>query len=70
MSNLQASGYRAADSPAHSVNMGLPIVDNAFLRTRPESREAEALGVHVYAAHLSDSGGTAAPFNALATSEA
>jgi hypothetical protein len=71
VNDVQPSGVQGINRPIHQVtqvNMGLPIVDNAYLEDA--AREAERLGrwefmftLHIYQIQ----GGTASPFNALAT---
>ena len=71
VNDVQPSGVQGINRPIHQVtqvNMGLPIVDNAYLEDA--AREAERLSrwefmftLHIYQIQ----GGTASPFNALAT---
>ena len=71
VNDVQPSGVQGINRPIHQVtqvNMGLPIVDNAFLEDA--AREAARLKrwefmftLHIYQIQ----GGTASPFNALAT---
>ena len=71
VNDVQPSGVQGVNRPVHQltqVNMGLPIVDNAY--TEDAAREAARLKrwefmltLHIYQIQ----GGTASPFNALAT---
>jgi hypothetical protein len=71
VNDVQPSGVEGINRPIHQltqVNIGLPIVDNAF--TEDAAREAARLKrwefmftLHIYQVQ----GGTASPFNALAT---
>jgi kynurenine formamidase len=71
VNDVQPSGVEGINRPVHQltqVNMGLPIVDNAW--TEDAAREAQRLRrwefmftLHIYQVQ----GGTASPFNALAT---
>ena len=71
VNDVQPSGVEGINRPIHQVtqvNMGLPLVDNAYLEDA--AREAQRLGrwefmftLHIYQVQ----GGTASPFNALAT---
>ncbi len=71
VNDVQPSGVEGVNRPVHQltqVNMGLPIVDNAY--TEDAAREAARLKrwefmftLHIYQVM----GGTASPFNALAT---
>jgi len=71
VNDVQPSGVQGINRPIHQltqVNMGLPIVDNAYLEDA--AREAARLArwefmftLHIYQIQ----GGTASPFNALAT---
>ncbi len=71
VNDVQPSGVDGINRPIHQltqVNMGLPIVDNAW--TEDAAREAQRLKrwefmltLHIYQVQ----GGTASPFNALAT---
>ena len=71
VNDVQPSGVQGINRPIHQVtqvNLGLPLVDNAYLEDA--AREAERLQrwefmftLHIYQIQ----GGTASPFNALAT---
>jgi hypothetical protein len=71
VNDVQPSGVQGINRPIHQltqVNMGLPIADNVYLEDA--AKEAQRLGrwefmftLHIYQIQ----GGTASPFNALAT---
>jgi hypothetical protein len=71
VNDVQPSGVAGINRPIHQitqVNMGLPIVDNAWLEDA--AREAERLKrwEFLFTLHIFQiQGGTASPFNALAT---
>ena len=71
VNDVQPSGVHGISRPIHQitqVNMGLPIVDNAYLEDA--AREAERLKrwEFMFTLHIFQiQGGTASPFNALAT---
>jgi hypothetical protein len=71
VNDVQPSGVQGINRPIHQVtqvNMGLPIVDNAYLEDA--AREAERLKrwEFMFTLHIFQiPGGTASPFNALAT---
>jgi hypothetical protein len=71
VNDVQPSGVQGINRPIHQVtqvNMGLPIVDNAWLEDA--AREAERLKrwEFMFTLHIFQiQGGTASPFNALAT---
>ena len=71
VNDVQPSGVAGINRPVHQltqVNMGLPIVDNGYLEDA--AREAERLRRWEFLLTLSifqTPGGTASPFNALAT---
>ena len=71
VNDVQPSGVQGINRPIHQVtqvNMGLPIVDNAYLEDA--AREAERLKrwEFMFTLHIFQiQGGTASPFNALAT---
>jgi hypothetical protein len=71
VNDVQPSGVQGINRPIHQVtqvNMGLPIVDNAYLEDA--AREAAALKrwEFMFTLHIFQiQGGTASPFNALAT---
>ncbi len=71
VNDVQPSGVQGINRPIHQltqVNMGLPIVDNAYLEDA--AREAARLNrwEFMFTLHIFQiQGGTASPFNALAT---
>jgi hypothetical protein len=71
VNDVQPSGVEGINRPIHQltqVNMGLPIVDNAY--TEDAAREAARLKrwEFLFTLHIFQiQGGTASPFNALAT---
>jgi hypothetical protein len=71
VNDVQPSGVEGINRPIHQltqVNMGLPIVDNAYLEDA--AREAARLKrwAFLFTLHIFQiQGGTASPFNALAT---
>jgi hypothetical protein len=71
VNDVQPSGVQGINRPIHQltqVNMGLPIVDNAY--TEDAAREAARLKrwEFMFTLHIFQiQGGTASPFNALAT---
>ncbi len=71
VNDVQPSGVQGINRPIHQVtqvNMGLPLVDNAYLEDA--AREAERLKrwEFMFTLHILQlQGGTASPFNALAT---
>jgi hypothetical protein len=71
VNDVQPSGVQGINRPIHQltqVNLGLPIVDNAY--TEDAAREAERLKrwEFMFTLHIFQiQGGTASPFNALAT---
>jgi kynurenine formamidase len=71
VNDVQPSGIQGINRPIHQltqVNLGLPIVDNAYLEDA--AREAERLKrwEFMFTLHIFQiQGGTASPFNALAT---
>ncbi len=71
VNDVQPSGVHGINRPIHQVtqvNMGLPLVDNAYLEDA--AREAERLKrwEFMFTLHILQlQGGTASPFNALAT---
>jgi kynurenine formamidase len=71
VNDVQPSGVQGINRPIHQitqVNLGLPIVDNAYVEDA--AREAERLKrwEFMFTLHIFQiQGGTASPFNALAT---
>ncbi|MQA29952.1 MAG: cyclase family protein [Luteitalea sp.] len=71
VNDVQPSGVQGIGRPVHQltqVNMGLPIVDNAYLEDAAGEAERLKRWEFMFTLHIFQiKGGTAAPFNALAT---
>lgn len=71
VNDVQPSGVSGVNRPIHQltqVNMGLPIVDNAYLEDAARESARLKRWVFMFTLHISQiQGGTASPFNALAT---
>lgn len=71
VNDVQPSGVQGINRPIHQVtqvNMGLPIVDNAYLEDAAVEAERLKRWEFMFTLHIFQiQGGTASPFNALAT---
>jgi hypothetical protein len=71
VNDVQPSGVAGINRPIHQitqVNMGLPIVDNAFLEDAAVEAARLKRWAFMFTLHIFQiQGGTASPFNALAT---
>jgi hypothetical protein len=71
VNDVQPSGVEGINRPIHQltqVNMGLPIVDNAYLEDAARQSERLKRWEFMFTLHIFQiQGGTASPFNALAT---
>ena len=71
VNDVQPSGVEGINRPIHQltqVNMGLPIVDNAYLEDAAVESARLARWEFMFTLHIFQiQGGTASPFNALAT---
>jgi hypothetical protein len=71
VNDVQPSGVEGINRPIHQltqVNMGLPIVDNAFLEDAASEAARLKRWAFMFTLHIFQiQGGTASPFNALAT---
>jgi hypothetical protein len=71
VNDVQPSGVQGINRPIHQltqVNMGLPIADNAYLEDAAQEAERLRRWEFMFTLHIFQiQGGTASPFNALAT---
>jgi hypothetical protein len=71
VNDVQPSGVQGINRPIHQVtqvNLGLPIVDNAYLEDAATEAERLKRWEFMFTLHIFQiPGGTASPFNALAT---
>ena len=71
VNDVQPSGVQGINRPIHQVtqvNMGLPIVDNAYLEDAAVEAARLKRWEFMFTLHIFQiQGGTASPFNALAT---